>query len=48
MTGKIVLGIYWQALKIFAKRIPFIGYQQATHEEQSVNLHQENTRGTNR
>jgi uncharacterized protein len=27
MTGKIVVSIYWQALKLFIKRIPFIGYQ---------------------
>lgn len=29
MTIKVVLGIYWQAMKIFLKRIPFIGYQKA-------------------
>jgi hypothetical protein len=28
MTVKVVLGIYWQALKLFVKRIPFIGYQK--------------------
>jgi DUF1365 family protein len=28
MTLKVVLGIYWQAMKIFVKRIPFIGYQK--------------------
>lgn len=28
MTIKIVIAIYWQALKIFVKRIPFIGYQK--------------------
>ena len=28
MTGKIVIGIYWQALKLFIKKIPFIGYQK--------------------
>jgi hypothetical protein len=26
MTIKIVLGIYWQALKLFAKRIPFVAH----------------------
>lgn len=29
MTIKVVLGIYWQAMMIFVKRIPFIGYQKA-------------------
>jgi DUF1365 family protein len=28
MTVKVVLGIYWQALRLFFKRIPFIGYQK--------------------
>ena len=28
MTIKVVSGIYWQALKLFVKRIPFIGYQK--------------------
>ena len=26
MTFKVVLGIYWQALKLFAKRIPFVAH----------------------
>jgi DUF1365 family protein len=29
MTIKVVFGIYWQALKLFIKGIPFIGYQKS-------------------
>ncbi|TWX69617.1 DUF1365 domain-containing protein [Colwellia demingiae] len=28
MTMKVVVTIYWQALKLFVKRVPFIGYQK--------------------
>lgn len=30
MTIKVVVSIYWQALKLFIKRIPFIGYQKSS------------------
>ncbi len=31
MTIKMVAGIYWQALKLFIKRIPFIGHQSSAN-----------------
>ncbi len=31
MTGKIVFGIYIQALKLFIKKVPFIPYQKSKH-----------------
>ncbi len=30
MTLKVVAAIYWQALKLFAKRVPFVPYQKPT------------------
>ena len=35
MTMKIVTSIYWQALKLFIKRIPFIGYQTLADKKRS-------------
>lgn len=35
MTLKIVASIYWQALRLFVKRIPFIGYQTLTDKKRS-------------
>jgi len=32
MTTKIVASIYWQAMKIFFKGIPFLGYQKAKQD----------------
>ncbi|MEW6993314.1 DUF1365 domain-containing protein [Colwelliaceae bacterium MEBiC 14330] len=35
MTIKIIASIYWQALKLFVKRIPFIGYQTLSDKKRS-------------
>lgn len=34
MTINIVVGIYWQALRLFIKRIPFVGYQATDKKSQ--------------
>jgi DUF1365 family protein len=33
MTLKVVAGIYYQAVKLFAKRIPFVSYQEKPQPE---------------
>ncbi len=35
MTMKIIASIYWQAVKLFVKRIPFIGYQTLADKKRS-------------
>jgi DUF1365 family protein len=30
MTGKVALAIYWQALRLFLKRIPFYHHPRTT------------------
>ncbi len=35
MTMRIVAGIYWQALNLLIKRIPFIGYQTSANKKRS-------------
>ena len=35
MTMKIIASIYWQAVKLFVKRIPFIGYQTLTDKKRN-------------
>ncbi|WP_394205669.1 DUF1365 domain-containing protein [Shewanella waksmanii] len=29
MTGKMIAGIYWQALKLFCKRVPFVAHPES-------------------
>lgn len=39
MTGKVALGIYWQAMKLFFKKIPFQPHPRHTTSSDSDRLH---------